>query len=394
MTGRALPGAGRLSLSLTESTAPVGARFDPAALDYPALLAAMTPPAGAGADAASGPPPRARDLAARLGVPEAALLEARRGTGETRRLARPDAPEGFGRALAALEPAGDVMALTRNEACVHERHGTYRGLSFHGATGLALGEIDLRLFLGRWAFGYAVAEETRSGPRRSLQFFDAAGGAIHKIYATGATDMAAFESVAAAFADPDAAPAVFAPPAPPAVATPDAEIDAASLRAGWAGMGDIHEFHGLLRDHKASVFQAMKLAGPALAREVPASALRATLEGAAETGQPIMVFASNPGCVQIHTGPVERIKVMGPWVNVLDPRFNLHLREDMIARAWISRKPTDTGEVHSLELFDADGERIAQLFGARKPGQNERADWRALLAKVAGPVGMPEGAPA
>jgi hypothetical protein len=46
---------------------------------------------------------------------------------------------------------------------------------------------------------------------------------------------------------------------------------------------------------------------------------------------------------------------MGPWLNVLDPGFNLHLREDLIASAWIVRKPTADGVVSSLELFDAGG---------------------------------------
>ena len=45
---------------------------------------------------------RMRDAAAALGVPEAALLEVRRPGGEAIRLARPEAPEGFGRLLARL----------------------------------------------------------------------------------------------------------------------------------------------------------------------------------------------------------------------------------------------------------------------------------------------------
>ncbi len=43
-----------------------------------------------------------------------------------------------------------------------------------------VGPIDLRLFTRNWAFGYLLEEETRSGPRRSLQFFDANGTAVHK----------------------------------------------------------------------------------------------------------------------------------------------------------------------------------------------------------------------
>ena len=46
-----------------------------------------------------------------------------------------------------------------------------------------------------------------------------------------------------------------------------------------------------------------------------------------------MVFVGNHGCVQIHAGPVHRIEVVRPWLNVLDPRFNLHLREDLVASA-------------------------------------------------------------
>jgi hypothetical protein len=37
-----------------------------------------------------------------------------------------------------------------------------------------------------------------------------------------------------------------------------------------------------------------------------------------------MCFVGNRGCIQIHTGPVKNIKIMGPWLNVMDPGFNLH----------------------------------------------------------------------
>ena len=67
---------------------------------------------------------------------------------------------------------------------------------------------------------------------------------------------------------------------------------------------------------------------------------------------PIMCFVGNPGCIQIHTGPIYTLKVMGPWFNILDPTFNLHLREDAIHQGWVVRKPTRDGIVTSLELFD------------------------------------------
>jgi putative hemin transport protein len=89
--------------------------------------------------------------------------------------------------------------------------------------------------------------------------------------------------------------------------------------------------------------------------------------------------------VQIHSGPVHRIEVMGPWLNVLDPAFNLHLREDRIAGAYVVRKPSVNGEIHSLELYAVTGDCFCQVFGQRHAGGTERPDWRALVS------GLPEG---
>src|SRR5262245_47905157 len=95
-----------------------------------------------------------------------------------------------------------------------------------------------------------------------------------------------------------------------------------------------------------------------------------------------MVFVGNRGCLQIHTGEVHKIVPLGPWINVMDPGFNLHLRTDAVTEAWIVRKPTDDGIVTSLELFDANGETIALLFGARKPGIPEQDAWRERIAEL------------
>lgn len=328
---------------------------------------------------------RMRDAAAALGVPEAALLEARRATGAAARLARPDGPAGFGAVLARLPDAGEVMALTRNAACVHELHGRFAAPEIEGGMGQVVGEIDLRLFLRHWAFGYALDEETRSGRRRSLQFFDAAGTAIHKVYATDATDRPAFERIVADARDPDAAPARFAPVAAPAPERPDAEVDVGGLVAAWEALAHTHEFFLLMRRFGVGRAQAMRLAGPERARPLSPDAARTALEAAAAAAIPVMVFVGNPGCVQIHSGPVHRIETVGPWLNVLDPRFNLHLRTDRVAGAWAVRKPSVNGAIHSVELYDAAGELACQVFGHRRAGGTERADWRALVA------GLPSG---
>ncbi|MCY1245036.1 hemin-degrading HemS.ChuX domain protein [compost metagenome] len=69
---------------------------------------------------------------------------------------------------------------------------------------------------------------------------------------------------------------------------------------------------------------------------------------------------------------------MGPWLNVMDPTFHLHLRTDHIAELWAVRKPTADGHVTSIEALDAKGEMIIQFFGKRKEGLAERPEWRSI----------------
>jgi putative hemin transport protein len=316
---------------------------------------------------------RARDLAARLGISEAELVALGHDGAATTRLAAD-----WSGIIASVSSLGRVMALTRNEACVHERKGVYGKLEGGAHVGLIVGEdIDLRIFFHEWRFGFAVSE----GVRRSLQFFDAEGMAIHKIYLTDTSDIGAYDRLVADWA---AEPAPLTVERKPARKMPlaDSAVDVPAFQRAWDELKDTHEFHGLLGKFKLQRVQALRLAGERRARPVPVSSLRATLMSAGDRGTPIMVFVGNPGMIQIHTGTVRNLKPMGPWFNVLDDRFNLHLREDMIASAWVVWKPTDDGAVTSLELFDAAGDAIATLFGKRKPGQPEDEGWRSIVAEL------------
>ena len=147
-------------------------------------------------------------------------------------------------------------------------------------------------------------------------------------------------------------------------------------------MTDTHEFFAMLARFKVGRVQALRLAGEEFARELPGRGLRSALEMASAEHLPVMIFVGNRGCIQIHTGPIERPVPTQGWFNVLDPAFNLHLRESGVARAFSVRKPTDDGVVTSLEAFDANDRTILLMFGVRKPGHPELADWRRLVAGV------------
>jgi putative hemin transport protein len=334
---------------------------------------------------------RHRDIAAQLGVSEGELIAAHvRASPQPRGLRAQRLRAEWPRLIAALETVGPVMALTRNASCVHEKIGIYREASANGPAGREMGlvlggDIDLRVFYSRWAHGFAVDEAGDKGVQRSLQFFDASGTAVHKVFAKPTTDMAAWEQLVAGYVSGDHTPGLeaAAPPAP-AAEKPDSDIDVRTFHQAWASMRDTHEFFALLRTHGVTRTQALRLAEARFVRPVDAASAQQVLSGAAATGTPIMVFVGNPGMIQIHTGPVKKVAVMGPWLNVLDPGFNLHLREDHIASAWVVRKPTSDGLVTSLELFDAQGETIAMFFGERKPGRPELCAWRELIDGLVG----------
>lgn len=315
---------------------------------------------------------RERDLAAHLGISEAALVAADVGFSATRIDADPATLLGHVKAL------GEVMVLTRNETAVHEKIGRFEDLHPGKQVSMTLGEnIDLRIFGNRWKHGFAVVRTVNGDVRRSLQFFDGAGAAVFKIHLRPASDVAAFERLTAALALADQSRAFIASPPTPADATQQ-DVDRDRLRLEWQGMTDPHQFFGMLKRLNISRRTAIREVGDDFAWPLDDTAVAQLLERAAAHQTEIMCFVSNPGCVQIHTGPVVNIQRMGPWINVMDPSFHLHLRQDRIAEVWAVRKPADTGHVTSIEAYDRDGEMVIQFFGRRKEGKAELASWRDL----------------
>jgi putative hemin transport protein len=324
---------------------------------------------------------RIRDAAATLGVSEAELVALgvdHKGGGQ-KSVPLTD----FRAILNELPSVGRVMCLTRNEHCVHERHGRFEDVQVGGPQGIVLGaDIDLRLFLGNWRHGFAVRDPLKRGERVSLQFFDAAGDAVHKIYATEETDRKAFDALIARHRTEGPADVAVVPRTPDAQDRPDSAIDLDGLRAAWRAMKDTHEFFGMLRKFEVGRVQALRLTGEEFARELPSRALRETMELASVERTPIMIFVGNHGCIQIHTGPIQRLLETHGWFNVIDPTFNLHLREAGVARVFSVRKPTEDGIVTSIEAFDANNRNILLMFGARKPGTPELEAWRALVSRI------------
>jgi putative hemin transport protein len=323
---------------------------------------------------------RARDAAERLAVSEAELTASRLDL-DTLRL-QPD----WAQLLPALGELGYVMVLTRNEHCVHERKGHYREVtvSANGQMGLVVSaDIDLRLFLGGWASVFAIEEQTAKGAQRSVQVFDRQGTAVHKVFLTDDSQLGAWAPLLERFKAAEQSAVLDLLPLPNTASLKvDALIDVNALRVGWSTLKDTHHFFALLKTHGSTRTQALRLAGREWAEPLAVHELPKLLEQLAAREVPIMLFVGNRHCIQIHSGPVKNLCWLDTWFNVLDPEFNLHLQTAGVAVLWRVRKPSSDGVITSWEAFDANGELVVQLFGARKPGIAERQDWRALAERA------------
>ncbi len=326
---------------------------------------------------ADNPKMRERDLASQLGISEAELVAAHCGDGVRRIDPR------VNDVLLGLEAVGEVMALTRNESAVHEKIGVYDKVQPGVHATVVLGEhIDLRVFPKAWAHGFAVEKRDGDDVRHSLQFFDASGEAVHKVHLRPASNLDAYQKLVTSLVSEDQSPTVDVKPAAAREVPSEDGGSAAELRDRWSRMTDVHQFFGMLKSLKLTRHQAVHMAGDDYAWKLADEGLEAMFNHAGADGMPIMCFVGNQGCIQIHSGPVSNIKTMGPWINVLDETFHLHLRMDHIKELWAVRKPTKDGHVTSIEAYDAAKELVIQFFGQRHEGETERDDWRFLVENL------------
>lgn len=320
---------------------------------------------------------RPRDLADKLGISEARLLSADLGHGRVTRIAaEPDL------LMPALERLGEVMALTRNDSCVIEKVGTFANYQSGEHAALVVNEeIDLRLFPRHWLHGYAIERDTEYGPRHSLQVFDAAGDAVFKVFLRDRSNIAEWASVLGDLRLADQSEVTEYEPRQPTEGAMGDPAKADELRTRWDKLTDTHQFLMMVRRLKMNRLGAYRMAGQPYATELKTSVIDTILNRAADDQTPIMFFVGNMGCIEIHTGPIEKVKPMGPWLNVLDPRFNLHLRGDHIAEVWAVRKATRAGDALSIEAFDAEGMLITQIFGVLR-GEDKAAAWNRMFEEL------------
>jgi putative hemin transport protein len=329
-----------------------------------------------------------RDAAKSLGVSEAELL-ATQTTQAVRLQSGTDAARKIMRRALDL---GEVMALSRNENGVIEVTGVATRYTPKPTTepldeeakqrqqnaigGYIGGPIDLRFHFAHWAHAFGVTQTKDGKTTRSLQFFDASGDAIHKIYVKSDAGNAIFDQLIEENRYPKQDEPLLIQKKPvKAAELGDKAIDQKEFQLAWKEMTDVHQFSRLVSEFKLSREQALRLAPAGYVQTITAEAVRGLLDGAAKDKIAIMAFLGNTGITQIFSGQIQKTAAHGEWYNVLDPKFNLHLRESAFARGWVVKR----ADIISVEFYDKQGDLVVTFFGVRGRGEPQPKAWLDLV---------------
>ena len=309
------------------------------------------------------PKVRARELASMLGVTEAQLVAAGCDGGNTQLRCEYEA------IFNDLSALGELLAITRNDAIVHEVHATYKDMKKRGNVGMFFEpSLDARFFFDRWFSVFAVNEKGR----HSIQFFDQQGQSAHKIYMLKDTDINRYNELVKKYRDPDKTKEEINFPVTPLVAP--GHVDEEAIKASWSAMGSVHEGGGIIHKFALGDYQsAYKALGIEYAVEVEKKAVEEFIKNSSNVNQSMRIFVMNGASVQSYAGIMSECFISGPWFNILKKKFNLHLKTQALGHVWLVKKPVKNGIAVSMSILSQEGKEIMVISDSRSKvlGQSE-----------------------
>ena len=312
---------------------------------------------------------RLREASLAIGVSEAELVASTCG-GDTVRLGPP-----WPALVADLALLGRVVAHTRTARAILEQRGVYPVRTVVTEPGAG---IEVRPAFDQWLVGFA----SREGGVRQLAFYDRSGTAVHKVFVVDASRAEAWDALAHRHAHPVQAAVETLPPPRPTRVRPDAAVDVPAFRTGWAAIKGTEGIDTLLDTHRVTRLQGLRLVGTRWAARVPSTALARLLRQVAVDGTPLTATVSNRGAAQSYCGPFQRVYSTGRWLNARALDVSLQLRPDRIATGWLVRAPLFAGMAHALEFYDAAGEPVVRLSGARDANEPDPDRWVDLTTRL------------
>ncbi len=287
----------------------------------------------------------------------------------------------FKEILKSLANLGEVMALTRNETCVHELYGIFKPLKVvEEKASVCNDKLDLTFALDRWGYALAVKAEKKSGPIYSFQFFDRYGNAAHKVYLMDKSKIDAYKTIKEKFTTSQQVPMLLEKGKgtfPEDKCYPLGAIK--SFQADWLKARDFKEFNAVVKKYKVARLQALHHAPEGLALPIGIDNLEGILHRLIEQQIAVKITSSNSSARQSMSGHIHHLKRADNWLNILDNGFNLHIDTERLASAWLIELPQGNDNRAQIEIYDIDDNCVLSIGEAGKQERAHKELWKSLL---------------
>ena len=267
---------------------------------------------------------RIRDAADQIGVSEAQLLSTEIGD-DTLYLSIND----FSFFLKEVFSIDKLMLLIRSDIVVHEKTIKSRNIKFIKNQILDKNN-DLILDFDQSLFKYVFFQNKVHANRqlRSFQIFNFEGKAVLKIYLKG-KESSNFDRIAKKY-------------------TSDYNYQLQSPIKAVSSIGESQKIDAYFFDKNTEFRNS----------EISTKSLRIILTKASDMRLPIQIHGLGLGTVQYHRDKVRNIVDYGPWINVIDRNFNLHVLESELYKSVLSVCDKGNQKYCIVNFFNKNNEHI------------------------------------
>ena len=282
---------------------------------------------------------RIRDAASKLNVSEAELLSLESNKGVSF-LSIDNLDVFFKKVLNNIEK---IMVLIRSDFVVHEKIVLTDGLIYK--EGSIIDNIDPNCPLVSFnpnLISYVFYEKkllNKKRELRSFQFFDQCGNAILKIYLKSNED-STFDGIADLYE-----------------IDYDYELQKHIIRRDSAQFDKKTILHIDLLNNKELVDNP---------KHIHNDKLRFFLNAFSDKEIPIQIHAFGIDSIQYHRGIVKNIVDFGPWLNVIDKKFNIHVLENKILKTSILEYKNRSDSIYLINIIDENNNLVLGIGGLEK----------------------------
>ena len=317
---------------------------------------------------------RIHHVAAALQVSEAELVAANCGLKAIR--LSPDWPQ----MVSDLQSFGKVSAITRNPCVTYRQTGYYQNIQCMGDSAIVHGrELELGFNFAHWHSAFAVEEQNVNGRHQSLRFFDGNGNSIHEISMIEQSCLSAYRAFIRNYKAPDKFAAPLISPSLSSVPSSNNPVTGEKLQNGWKACKKLQDFPELFKQYGLTRYQALQLLAEShFAVSINPAVFSEFIHTLVEMALPVMIYVRNQGAVQIYNGSLEKVKVSGANLSLLNYGAELHFDMSRIDSLWVVKKTIESRMLSSLELYDAQRQPIALIYGRHDAETREDRRWREL----------------